>query len=66
MHRKKAAKAREMSFIYKEEADQLETQANELERTLRPIYPQGRREDRSRSYERRDERARGFDRRDDW
>ena len=42
LFRKKAAKAREMSLIYREEADQLEQQAQDLERTLKPIYPKDR------------------------
>ncbi|UCF08320.1 MAG: hypothetical protein JSW28_01120 [Thermoplasmata archaeon] len=50
LYRKKAAKAREMSLIYQEEAEQLEKQAQDLERTLRPIYP--------------DEGGRGYDRDD--
>ena len=56
MYRKKAAKARELSLIYKEEAEQLEAQAKELERTLKPIYP-----DRDRGgYQSRDDRSRGY------
>jgi hypothetical protein len=72
MFRKKAAKARELSLIYKEEAEQLEHQASELERTLQPIYPKrdrrepDRYEDRPGGYDRRDDRARDYDRRDDW
>ncbi len=31
-----------MSLIYREEADQLEQQAQDLERTLKPIYPKER------------------------
>lgn len=61
MFRKKAAKARELSLIYKEEAELLEKQAQELERTLQPMYPrgdQGRREDRG--YDRRDDRRREY------
>jgi len=63
LFRKKAAKARELSLIYMEEAEMLEKEAAELERSLRPIYPQGRREERK-DYERRDER-RDRERRDE-
>lgn len=56
MFRKKAAKARELSLIFKEEAEQLEAQATELERSLKPIYPN----ERDRGYGRRDDRYQGY------
>ena len=62
MFRKKAAKARELSLIYKEEAGRLEHQAVELEKSLKPIYPQGP----PRSHERREDRSRANERRNDW
>ena len=65
LHRKKAAKAREMSLIYQEEAEQLEKQAQDLERTLKPIYPKDRGggyrdDDRGGGY--RDDDRGGYDR----
>jgi hypothetical protein len=68
MYRKKAAKARELSLIYREEAEQLEKQANELERSLKPIYPKGGGTgyDRSSTYDRRDDRSKGYGRDDQW
>lgn len=72
MFRKKAAKARELSLIYKEEAERLEQQATELEKSLRPMYPEDRRRGRdarkepSRGYGRREERSRDYDKDEEW
>lgn len=73
LFRKKAAKARELSLIYKEEAEQLEIQANDLEKTLRPIYPHekrgtgyGGRGEGTGGYDRRDGRRGSYDRDDEW
>jgi hypothetical protein len=72
MFRKKAAKARELSLIYKEEAERLEQQASELEKSLKPIYPEDRgrgretRREPTRGYGRREERPRGYNTEDEW